>query len=85
MNLQEKLKLIQYCEYKYGEKKWNAIETKDFFDFAFSQLLYDNTFNITNSQKELLSYFDFGEIFNNFDNGLTDIQSLLLKFLPQLY
>lgn len=81
MNLQEKLKLIQYCEYKYGEKKWNAIETKDFFDFAFSQLLYDNTFNITNSQKELLSYFDFGEIFNNFDNGLTDIQSLLLKFL----
>lgn len=81
MNLQEKLKLIQYCEYKYGEKKWDAIETKNFFDFDFSQLLYDNTFKITNSQEELLSYFDFGEIFNNFDNGLTDIQSLLLKFL----
>ena len=81
MDIQQKLKLIQYCEYKYKCKKWNSIETKDFFDLAFSKLLFENTFEITNSQKELLSYFDFQEIFNNFDNGITDIQSFLLKFM----
>lgn len=81
MDIQEKLKLIQYCGYKYKGKKWNANETKDFFDLAFSQLLFENTFNITNSQQELLSYFDFQEIFNNFENGMTDVQSYLLKFM----
>lgn len=81
MDIQEKLKLIQYCGYKYKGKKWNANETKDFFDLAFSQLLFENTFNITNSQQELLSYFDFQEIFNNFENGMTDVQSNLLKFM----
>lgn len=81
MDIQEKLKLIQYCGYKYKGKKWNANETKDFFDLVFSQLLFENTFNITNSQQELLSYFDFQEIFNNFENGMTDVQSYLLKFM----
>ena len=81
MDIQEKLKLIQYCGYKYKGKKWNANETKDFFDLAFSQLLFENTFNITNSQQELLSYFDFQEIFNNFENGMTDVQNYLLKFM----
>ena len=81
MDIQEKLKLIQYCGYKYKGKKWNANETKDFFDLAFSQLLFENTFNIINSQQELLSYFDFQEIFNNFENGMTDVQSYLLKFM----
>lgn len=83
VDIQEKLKLIKYREYryKYDEKKWDAVETKDFFDLPFSQLLFDNAFNITNSQDELLSYFDFREIFNNFDNGITDIQSFLLKFM----
>ena len=75
MDIQEKLNLIQYCKYKYKGKKWNADETKDFFDLAFSQLLFENTFNITNSQQELLSYFDFQEIFNNFENGITNVQS----------
>jgi len=81
MDIQEKLNLIQYCGYKYKGKKWDADETKDFFDLAFSQLLFDNTFEITNSQQELLSYFDFREIFNNFDNGINDIQNFLLKFM----
>ena len=81
VDIQEKLKLIQYCGYKYKGKKWDADETKDFFDLSFSQLLFANTFNITNSQQELLSYFDFKEIFNNFSNGITDIQSFLLKFM----
>ena len=81
MNTQEKLNLIKWCEYKYKGKKWNALETNDFFDLTFSQLLFDNTFAIINSQTELLSYFDFREIFNNFDNGITDRQSLLLKFM----
>ena len=81
MDIQEKLNLIQYCTYKYKGKKWNADETKDFFDLAFSQLLFENTFNITNSQQELLSYFDFQEIFNNFGNGITNVQSYLLKFM----
>ena len=81
MGIQEKLKLIQYCGYKYKGKKWNASETKEFFDLAFSQLLFENTFNINNSQQELLSYFDFQEIFNSFENGMTDVQGYLLKFM----
>ena len=81
MDSQQKLKIIKYCKYKYKGKKWNSVETKDFFDLTFSKLLFENTFEITNGQQELLSYFDFQEIFNNFDNGITDIQSFLLKFM----
>ncbi len=81
MDIQKKLELIQYSEYDYKGKKWDAIETKNFFDLAFCQLLLENTFKIINSQKNLLTYFDFQEIFSNFDNGITDIQSLLLKFM----
>lgn len=81
MNIQEKFELIQYCGYKYKGKKLDVVETKDFFDIAFSQFLFDNVDEIINSQQELLLYFDFQGIFNNFNNGITDIQSLLLKFM----
>ena len=81
MKIEEKLELIKYSGYRYKGKKWDAIETKDFFDLDFSKLLFDNTFNIMNTQKQLLSYFDFQEIFKDFDNGINDIQNFLIKFM----
>ena len=81
MEIQEKLNFIGSMSYKYKNKKWNSIETMDFFDLEFSKLLYDKVFQFYNSQHELLSYFDFKEIFKDFDNGITDIQSSLLKFM----
>ena len=81
MDIQEKLNMIQYTSYKYNGKIWDSMETKEFFDYAFSKLLFDKAFEIINSQEDLLSYFDFQEIFKNFDNGISDIQNYLLKFM----
>ncbi|MBR3162031.1 MAG: hypothetical protein IKF19_04800 [Bacilli bacterium] len=81
MDIQEKLKIIKYTSYTYKGKKWNSEETKDFFDLDFTQLLYNEMPKIINNQKDLLQYFDFKDIFNNFDNGINNTQELLLKFM----
>lgn len=81
MEIKEKLNLIKYSSYKYKGKQWDALETKEFFDIDFSKLLYECTFDIINNQAELLSYFDFQEIFKTFHNGITDTQSFLMKFM----
>lgn len=81
MDNQEKFNMIQYTSYKYSGKKLDSQETNEFFDYDFSKLLFDKAFEIINSQEELLSYFDFQEIFKNFDDGISDIQNFLLKFM----
>lgn len=80
MNNIEKLEFIKWNEYAYIKKKWNATETKEFFDETFAKILYENVLNITNFQANLLSYFDFSLIFNDFDNGINNTQNYLLKF-----
>ena len=81
MDIQKKYNIIKYTEYKYTSQKWNAEETKDFFDLSLSRLIFENINDIINSQEDLLSYFDFQKIFNNYDNGITEIQSILIKFM----
>ena len=80
MEIKEKLSLIEY-PYKCDGKYWNESETNDFFDLELSKLLFEKSFNMANSQNRLLSYFDFQEIFNNFDDGISDRQSFLIKFM----
>ena len=55
MDIQEKLNMIQYTSYKYNGKTWDSKETKEFFDYDFSKLLFENAFKIINGQEELLS------------------------------
>ena len=64
MDIQKKLEFIKYNQYKYQQKAFNPTETAEFFDLDFSKLLYENTSEIINSQHDLLSVFDFSEIFS---------------------
>lgn len=81
MDIQEKLEFIKYNTYKYEHKTFNSSETADFFDLDFSKLLYENASRITNSQHDLLSAFDFSEIFSEFNDSVDDRQRYILKFL----
>ena len=77
MDLKKKISYILYNSYKYDNKKYNSDETKEFFDLELSRSLSNNTSG--NSQRELLSYFDFSDIFNN--NQFGELQINLLKFM----
>lgn len=81
MDILKKLEFIKYNQYRYQQKVFNSTETADFFDLDFSKLLYENISKITNSQYDLLSAFDFSEIFSEFNDSVSDNQSYILKFL----
>lgn len=82
MDIMKKFDIIKYSSYFYNKKgKFNSNETKQFFDLEFSKLLCENASKVFNSQEKLLSFFDFKDIFDNFDNGVTDNQRYLIKFM----
>ena len=81
MDIQEKLEFVKYNQYRNQQKVFNSTETADFFDLDFSKLLYENASRITNPQHDLLSAFDFSEIFREFNDSVSDSQSYILKFL----
>ncbi len=77
MDIRKKKEEIEYNGYRYKTQKYNSEETKEFFDPELvEELLKSSNGNI---QKELLSFFDFSDIFK--DNEYGPLQHNLLMYM----